>query len=118
MEDYNEEYIIELTEKIEKLTGLKDWVKIAFDNDMDFHRAEEIFDDVLDDCYPDVELLGHNYNLSRVLKDTDPIVYNIALNEHFDNEISEGILSHQGHLIFYREDLEKLLKKLETKKGG
>ena len=114
----NEEYIIELTEKIEKLTGLTDWSSIAIQYDLDASRADNIFDDMLDDCYPDVEMLGHNYNLSRVLKETDPIVYNIALNEHFDNEISEGILSHQGHLIIYREDLEKLLKKLETKKGG
>ena len=116
--DYNEEYIIEITEKIEKLTGLTDWASIAIQYDLDTHRADNIFNDMLDDCYPMVELLGHKYELSRVLKDTDPIVYNIALNEYFDNEISDGILSHQGHLIIYREDLEKLLKKLENKKVG
>ncbi len=52
---------------------------------LELENYEEMFDEFLDDVFPEVELLGCNYNYSTVLKRTDEVAYRIALNEYIDS---------------------------------
>ena len=51
--------------------------------------TEETFDDVLDDCYPEVEVCGYTYPASMVLKNTDPIAYRCALADYSSSILSD-----------------------------
>ena len=58
---------------------------------LELENYEEMFDEFLDDVFPEVELLGCKYNYSTVLKRTDEVAYRIALNDYIDSldEIDE-----------------------------
>ena len=58
---------------------------------LELENYEEMFDEFLDDVFPEVELLGYSYNYSTVLKRTDEVAYRIALNDYIDSldEIDE-----------------------------
>ena len=50
------------------------------------YDAEVLFNDMLDDCYPVIEIAGMHYNPSKVLAKCDPIAYNCMLNDFLDAE--------------------------------
>lgn len=55
--------------------------------------AEETFDDVLDECYPEVEVCGCYYPVSEILKRVDPILYRVSRRDYADSlyyEIEEN----------------------------
>ena len=43
---------------------------------------EELYDDMLDDCYPMVKIGTLEYLPSRVLKEVDPIAYRCGMNDY------------------------------------
>lgn len=47
--------------------------------------AEETFDDVLDECYPEVEVCGYYYPVSEILKRVDPILYRVSRSDYTDS---------------------------------
>lgn len=55
-------------------------------------RLEEMFQELIDDAYGEVQLLGHKYSHSKALKNTDPILYRTAFLEYLDSLIKEGYL--------------------------
>lgn len=46
--------------------------------------TEEMFDEFLDETYPVYQIGGVTLYPSQILKDCDPIAYNIALSEYED----------------------------------
>mgnify|MGYP003495615373 CR=1 FL=1 len=60
--------------------------KVIYDNEL-----EDMFNDLLDDTTPVIEILGFSYSPSRVLKEVDPIAYNEEFSNWLDNECSEGV---------------------------
>lgn len=55
-------------------------------------ELENIFNDFLDDAYGDVMVGGYAYPTSKVLKDTDEVVYNEELNNWIDSSVSDEYL--------------------------
>lgn len=52
--------------------------------DQDAHQA---YDSMLDDIYGDVELCGqYHYAHSRVLREMDPVAYDVGFNDWTDAE--------------------------------
>jgi hypothetical protein len=51
------------------------------------YKAEiyHIYDQMLDDCYSDIDVLGVTYTASELLKQVDPIRYEIGLDEYLDS---------------------------------
>ena len=49
-------------------------------------RAEELYDEYLDEVNPVVEICGMKYCPSRVLEEVDPIAYNCGLADFLDSE--------------------------------
>ena len=131
--EFDREYIENLVEKIEKILGTNNWQDIWWQHKdlIDYQDGHEVFSEFVDDCYPAVDAGWlKDINPSRILRDW-PIDWHLALSEHFDQETEDGNLYADYQAInkdktdydyivriFYREDLEKLLKKLENKKVG
>jgi hypothetical protein len=46
---------------------------------------EEVFDEMLDECYPVVKIGELTFYPSQILKNCDPIAYQIGLSEYEDS---------------------------------
>lgn len=44
--------------------------------------APEIYDEYLDEMYPETTIAGHNYSTSHALKRIDPIAYRCGLSDY------------------------------------
>ena len=47
--------------------------------------AEEMYDEMLDDCEGPVELCGMTYSASQVLREVDPVAYRCGFNDYVDS---------------------------------
>ena len=45
-------------------------------------EAYEMYDEMIDDCYGDIKILGLAYRHSDVLKDFDPITYRCGFSDY------------------------------------
>tara|TARA_R110002012_G_C11665406_1_gene612612 strand:+ start:4248 stop:4496 length:249 start_codon:yes stop_codon:yes gene_type:complete len=64
----------------------KDWEE----GKVPIRELEEMFDEFLDDITEPVDILGIKYDVSRVLKEIDPIMYEAGMDEFFDNFLQEA----------------------------
>lgn len=53
---------------------------------------EAAYDELLDELYPPYEIGYSKFFASDILKENDPICYRIGKQEHFDDQVHEGIL--------------------------
>lgn len=53
------------------------------------NMSEEDYDNMLDDCYPEVEIMGMSYSPSVALYRLDEIAYNCGFNDYKDSQISD-----------------------------
>lgn len=51
----------------------------------------ENFDEMLDEIYESVEILGITFFPSTILKEVDPIAYSMALTDHCENRAMESV---------------------------
>lgn len=66
-------------------------------------QLEEMFDNILDDCYPKCKILSYEYNTSRALKTIDPITYRCEFANWLDGELRDDRLFEQDGK-YYGED--------------
>jgi len=48
-------------------------------------QALEMYDDMLDDCYGEVNVCGYTYTASYALEELDPIAYRCGFNDYMAN---------------------------------
>lgn len=53
-------------------------------------EPETRFDEMLDECHPEVEVAGIAFAPSDVLRSCDPIVYRVALSDYESDQIDQG----------------------------
>ena len=58
--------------------------------------AEEMYDEMLDDCEGPVELCGMTYSASHVLRVVDPVAYRCGFNDYVDS-LTEDDVFVEGH---------------------
>ena len=109
-----QDYLESLVSKIEKITGLKDWSEIRKKYNLEIIRSEEAYKDMLDECEP---MFMQHYYPSDVLKEVDPIAYNVGFSDFLSCQLGDGVCIELDDFMFYQHDLENLLEKLETKKA-
>lgn len=51
---------------------------------------EDMFDDMLDECYPVVKIGESEFHPSTILKECDPIAYRIGKADYADSLVSDG----------------------------
>jgi len=59
-------------------------------------ELHEMYDDMLDDVYPDLTIAGMNYTTSDALKNLDPTAYRCGFNDWLDSEVSSGSIKEMG----------------------
>ena len=53
--------------------------------------AEEMYDEMLDDCEGPVTLCGMTYSASQVLREVDPVAYRCGFNDYVDSLTHDDI---------------------------
>ena len=54
-------------------------------------EAQERYDQMLDECYPEVEICGYKWDPSTALKRIDEIAYNCGFSDYVSSLESDGI---------------------------
>lgn len=55
------------------------------------YEASQRYDDMLDDCNGDIEIMGMKYCTSRVLREVDPIAYNCGFSDYVSSLYDDNI---------------------------
>ena len=79
------DYLDELHAK-EKIKGNK------MLNILNDYELEDMFDEYIDDVEGQVELMGYNYYVSHLMKNTDPIAYREEYLAWIDIQVQNGVL--------------------------
>jgi len=71
--------------------------------------GEELFEELLDECYPEIQIGCCTFSPSQVMKELDPVAFRCGVSEELDNLASDGqFYEHNGD--YYRiEDIEDML---------
>ena len=87
-------------------------------DNFEYEISESEFNDFLDDCYPEIELMGMTYNPSYALKELDPIAYNCAKSDYESNydlddcqeytDLKEELEALEDELEYLNEQLDDL----------
>lgn len=54
-----------------------------------YHDIEEQYEEMLNDCYPEVDICGHKYAPGHALKMIDEVAFNVGCSEWSDDEFVE-----------------------------
>ncbi len=82
--------------------------------------TDKEFDDFLDDCYSEIEIMGMTYNVSYALKELDPTAYRCAKSDYeadFDlNDVEEyqAFVASLDELESQLDELQSQLDDLES----
>lgn len=57
--------------------------------------AEERFEDMLNECYPEIEIIGLKYQAGSALKILDPVAFRCGCNDFIDSEVSNDVLTDE-----------------------
>ena len=71
------------------------------------YQLEEMFDEMLDECYPLVEFGQLYYTPSNVLRSTDPVAYRCGFADWLDAQLSDGILFEHSDGTIHDEEEEE-----------
>ena len=50
------------------------------------YEAVDLYEDMLDECFEDVQIAGMSYTTSNALKNVDPIAYRVGMSDWLDSE--------------------------------
>jgi hypothetical protein len=70
------------------------------------YQLEEMFDEMLDECYPVVRFGELYYSASDVLRSTDPTAHRCGFNDWLDSQLSDGILFEHSDGTIHDEEEE------------
>lgn len=70
-----------------------DWViEHLIEEDGEQIDEEEEFAQMIDECYPIIEVFGSEYDPSHVWKELDPIAFEMGASEYMDSLVQDGML--------------------------
>ena len=61
----------------------------------------ERFQEMLDECYPEIEICGMTYNQGEAFKLLDPVAFELAASEYVDQEIGETIITFDNGSTYF-----------------
>ena len=53
------------------------------------HLGEDVYDELLNEAYGEIEICGYSYNAALALYRVDPIAYRCGMNDYYDSLYSE-----------------------------
>lgn len=69
------------------------------------YQLEEMFDNMLDECFEAVNICGWKYLPSRILREVDPVAYRCNFSDWLDSQLTDGLLfEHSDGSIHDKEE--------------
>ena len=75
--------------------------------------GEEMYEELLDECYPEIKVGCSTFSPSEVIKELDPIAFRIGVGENLDDLAQDGQLYECGGEYYEISDLEEMLDDIE-----
>jgi hypothetical protein len=75
---------------------------------------EALFDEMLDECYPEIELGCCSWSPSHVMSELDPIAYRIGVSEQVSSLVEDCQLYESDGDYYQVFDIEEMLIDIET----
>jgi hypothetical protein len=75
---------------------------------------EALFDEMLDECYPEIELGCCSWTPSHVMSELDPTAYRIGVQEHIDSLVEDCQLYESDGDYYQTFDIEEMLHDIEA----
>ena len=75
--------------------------------------GEELFEELLDECYPEVSVGCCSWTAGYLMKEMDPIAFRCGVSEELDSLASDGQLYEHGGDFYQIIDIEELIEDLE-----
>ena len=75
---------------------------------------EALFDEMLDECYPEIELGCCSWSPSHVMSELDPTAYRIGVQEHIDSLVEDCQLYESDGDYYQVFDIEEMLIDIEA----
>jgi hypothetical protein len=76
--------------------------------------GEEQFEELLDECYPEITIGCCTFSPSQVMKELDPIAFHIGVGENLDSLAEDGQLYEYGGHYYDMSDLEEMIDDIEA----
>jgi hypothetical protein len=70
-------------------------------------QARESYDEMLDECYPEVQLGYSTFSPSDVLRTMDPTCYEMGFTEYVDNAAEDESFLVEGYTDDLLEEVEE-----------
>jgi predicted nucleotide-binding protein (sugar kinase/HSP70/actin superfamily) len=64
-------------------------------NEVSEREIEEMYKEMLDDCYPEIDICGYKYSPSNALESVDPVAFNCGLNDYTSSDFVEVIMGKE-----------------------
>jgi hypothetical protein len=75
---------------------------------------EELFEEMLDECYEEVKLGNLSWYPSHVMKNLDPIAFRCGVSEYIDGLVSDGEYFEYDGGYYDFVDIENMLDEIEA----
>ncbi len=90
-----------------------DWVIEHFiKNNCSPVDGDEMYEELLDECWPEVTIGCGTYSPSQILKNCDPVAFEIGAKENLDNLAEDGVLYELDGDYYRIEDIDSALGEL------
>jgi len=76
--------------------------------------GEEMYEDLLDECYPEVRIGDSFFSPSRIIKELDPACFNMGVTENLDSLVEDGRLYEYAGDYYDIDELSDMLDELEA----
>ena len=75
---------------------------------------EELFDEMMDECYPEIEIGCCSWTPSHVMSELDPTAYRIGVSEHADSLVQDDQLYECDGAYYQMFDIEEMIDEIEA----
>ena len=76
--------------------------------------GEELFEELLDECYPEVKVGCCTFSPSQVIKELDPVCFNIGVQENLDSLAQDGRFFEYNGDYYDMDDIDEMLDEIEA----
>lgn len=76
--------------------------------------GEEMFEGLLDECYPEIKIGCCTFSPSQIMKELDPIGFSMGAEENLDGLAQDGQLYEYNGDYYDMTDLDEMLDEIEA----
>lgn len=76
--------------------------------------GEELFEELLDECCPEVKIGCCTFSPSQVMKELDPIAFGMGVSENLDSLAQDGQFYEYGGDYYRMDNIDEMLDDIEA----